>query len=102
MLQIIRMSTIRKIKADAQVSVTLGTPFIARLQQAMIYIAQDLTEEQLTTLKEKMSAGIRDFDEPIIQHTATLFMLIADVERTVVDNNLYVDEPADEANPLGN
>lgn len=87
------MSTVKKIKADAQVSLTLGTPFIGSLQSALIWTMDQLTDEQQVELQEKLKTDDYLFDEPIMNHAVTLLLLVRAIEKKVIDEGLFVDEP---------
>lgn len=91
------MSKLRMINADAQVSITMGTPFIQRLQQAMLHLANGLSEEQLTLMQTSMENKVTEFDDPAVQHTVTLVMLLLDIENKVVTQNMYTDTEYDES-----
>ena len=94
------MSKIKMIKADAQVQISIGTAFLQRLQQVMVFVGKDLTDEQLKELEEGVKAGVTNFDEPAIQHTVTLLSLISEIEKEVINNNMYTER--DEVTPLEN
>lgn len=87
------MSTIRKIKADAQIAVTVGTPFIGSLQAAMIWIMEQLSDEQRAELEQGLHNNQYLFDEPVINHAVTLLMLVRNIEKKVTDDGLFVEEP---------
>lgn len=87
------MSTVRKIKADAQVSITLGTPFIGSLQAAMIWTMEQLTEEQREQIQQELQNKNYIFDEPVMNHAVTLLILISTIEKKVTDDGLFIDEP---------
>jgi len=87
------MSTIRKIKADAQIEVGFGTPFIGALQAAMIWTMEQLSEEQQTQLQEGLSNNTYIFDEPVMNHAVTLLLLVRTIEKKVTDEGLFIDEP---------
>jgi len=86
------MSTIKMIKADAQVSVMFGTPFINRLQTAMMFTLNGLSQEQLDELVSGMQNNKMNFDEPLLDHAATLILLVRTVEKNIIDQNLFVEE----------
>ena len=86
------MSTIKMIKADAQVSVTLGTPFINRLQTTMMFLLNELKEDQLAELTTCIQNSKINFDEPLLDCAATLMVLVRTIEKNVVDQNLFVEE----------
>lgn len=87
------MSTVRKIKADAQVSITLGTPFIGALQAAMIWTMEQLTEEQREELQQGLQNNKYMFDEPLMDHAVTLLILVRTIEKKVTDDGSFIEEP---------
>lgn len=86
------MSTVKMIKADAQVSVTMGTPFINRLQTAMMFTLNELSQEQLDELTSGMQSNKISFDEPLLDQAATLILLVRSIEKNVLDQGLFVEE----------
>jgi hypothetical protein len=87
------MSTVRKIKADAQVSITLGTSFIGSLQTALIWTMEQLTEEQREQLQQELQNNNYMFDEPVMNHAVTLLVLVRTIEKKVTDDGLFIEEP---------
>ena len=86
------MSTVRKIKADAQVSITLGTPFIGSLQTALIWTMEQLSEQQREELQQGLQSDNYMFDEPIMNHAVTLLVLVRTIEKKVTEDGMFIDE----------
>lgn len=86
------MSTVKMIKADAQVSVIFGTQFINRLQTAMMFTLNGLSQEQMDELTSGMQNNKISFDEPILDHAATLILLVRNIEKNVIDQGFFVEE----------
>ena len=86
------MSTVRKIKADAQVNITLGTPFIGSLQTALIWTMEQLSEEQREELQQGLQNNNYTYDEPVMNHAVTLLVLVRTIEKRVTEDGLFIDE----------
>lgn len=77
------MDKIKMIKKNAIIDVKIGTGFIQKLQQLLIYIASELTPEQLEQYK-KETADFKDisheFSEPWMNSLTTISILLRDIE----------------------
>lgn len=82
------------IKKDAVITVKIGTGFLKKLQEALIDVSSNHTEEEvkeLQTLVENKS----ELTEPWMETVVTLTMLIRAIEEEAVTQNLVYDEDID-------
>lgn len=86
------MDKIRLIKADAQVTVTMGTPFIKRLQELLFATYDRLTDEQKAELQAHVQEPDYEYTDDEITNCYTLVLLINNIEQTITKNGLFVEE----------
>jgi hypothetical protein len=97
-LIILDMSTERRIKKDAQITITFGTSFIGNLQAAVVWAYSMLTPEQSEQLSKMIETKELDLEEPIMKHCVTLALLLREIENKAVETNQFIDVPIEETN----
>ena len=85
------MPTERRIKNDAQITLTFGTSFIANLQAAAVFLCSLLSEQQSEQLLEMIEKKNLDLDDPLMKHSVTLVLLLREIENKAVETNQFVD-----------
>lgn len=86
------MEKIRMIKADAQVSVVFGTPFIKRLHELLFTCYDKLTEEQKAELQQHVQEPEYVYSDADITNCYTLILLVNNIEQIITNNNQFVEE----------
>lgn len=84
------MSTIRMIKADAQIVVTFGVPFIQKLQSLLLYLSEDRSLEELNRFKE-IAEKQEEFPEVWMEHFQTIIILVREIEATVEKSGQFTE-----------
>lgn len=94
------MATIKTIKKDAIVKVDLGTGFIQKLQELMMFIANQHSTEELNKFKELATTGqpLEDW----MTHLTTISVLIREVEAKADEQGFIQDSEAPEPIVEGN
>lgn len=70
---------VKVIKQDALVNIKVGTGFIQKLQNLLMYIAQDLSEEQLEVYKN-LTEKKEEYTEDWMNHLYTVSILLKEIE----------------------
>lgn len=89
--------TVKEIKDDALVSVQVNKSFYFMVKNALFYLFREsnIPEEQReTTLKGLMDKNYNDMTH-WEQSFYTLTLLLAEIERQAVENNLFSDVEVD-------
>lgn len=73
------MDTIKLIKPEAIIDIKVGTGFLQRIQHVLIFLAKDLTPEQLAQYKKESDEKI-PFTEEWMDHVTTLSTLLKEIE----------------------
>lgn len=84
------METITYIKKDALIPIIIGASFISRLQQALIFITDDKTDDELEAFKKAM-IDKTPLDGWML-HCETLALLIKEIEDSAVNNGFTEDK----------
>ena len=73
------MATVKMIKNDAVIDIKIGTGFMQKLQQILLFIAKEATPEQLQVYRELSEKG-ESFPEEWMDHLTTLGVLLKELE----------------------
>jgi hypothetical protein len=97
---------ITKIKADAIVSIKIGTGFLQNLQKVMIDLISDKSVEDLDQLKlaiEDFEKNKVEFSEQWMESIHTLTVLIKEIESALIkEGHTYEEEIGDDIVNLEN
>jgi len=88
------MDTVPKIKTinhDAIVKIEIGTGFLQKLQQTFLYLAKDLTPEQLEKYKTEAENN-QEFSEDWMQPVTTLSVLLKEIEQKAEEQGFVKEE----------
>jgi len=93
LLQNKNMSAVKMIKSDAIIDIKISTGFMQKLQQMLMFIIKDLTEEDLKLYKElaeTKQAFTEDWMEPLTALSVLLkeLELKAEEQGFVYENNV--------------
>jgi hypothetical protein len=91
--------TIKMIKKDAQISITVGTPFISEMQGILLALLADKTEEDISSMKEFMPAVKNEegeFPEDWMKHVYIITSLLNEIETTAEETNQVIEKDLDE------
>jgi hypothetical protein len=87
---------VTKIKADAIVSVQIGTGFLQKLQKIMVQLIADKSVEDLDELKvaiEEFEKNKQEFPEDWMDNLYTLTLLVREIESNLIkDGHTYEEE----------
>ena len=73
------MATIKMVKHDALIEIKIGTGFLQKLQQMLLFITKDVTTEDLEKYKQEAELK-QDFSEEWMEHLTTMSILITEIE----------------------
>jgi len=85
------MDTIKMIKPDAIVDIKIGTGFLQQIQNLLMYLAKDLTPEQLAQYKKEAEEKI-SFSEEWMTHVTTVSVLLKEIEVKADEQGFAYDE----------
>jgi hypothetical protein len=91
--------TIKMIKKDAQISITVGTPFISQIQGILLSLLADKSEEDISSMKEFIPSVKNEdgeFPEEWMRHVYTITSLLNEIEATAEKTNQVIDKDLDE------
>jgi mannitol/fructose-specific phosphotransferase system IIA component len=88
-------STIKMLKKDAQVPITVGAGFIQKLQSMLVAILADRTEEEITVLQNLIEQG-QEPSEPWMDHVQILMSLLNELDNSAIANGLTIDKEVDD------
>lgn len=86
------MPAIKMIKPDAIVKIEISAFFMQRIQKLLLYLANDLTQEQLQNYREQAEKGGNSFTEDWMEHITTLSILLKEIETKAVEQSLAFDQ----------
>jgi nucleoside diphosphate kinase len=86
------MSAVKMIKPDAIVKIEIGAMFMQRIQKLFLYLANNLTQEQLQEYREQATKGADNFTEEWMDHITTLSILLKEIETKAIEQNLAFDQ----------
>ena len=69
------------IKKEAQIQITVATPFIERVQKLLMFLMLDKSEEQTTKLIEEINNGKTEFSEDWMNHYFTTMMFLHTIDK---------------------
>jgi hypothetical protein len=84
------MSTVKMIKADAQIAVTFGVSFIKKLQSLLLYLSEERSIEELNQFKE-LAEKQEEFPEAWMDHLQTMIILVREIESTAEKTNQFTE-----------
>lgn len=92
------MATIKKIKKDAIVKVNLGTGFIQKLQELLMFIANQHTTDELVEFRDIVSKKetLKDW----MEHLTTISVLIREFETKAQEQGFIIDSPVSDDEPV--
>jgi hypothetical protein len=70
---------VKLIKHDAIIDIKIGTGFLQKLQQMLVFMTADLSPEDLE-LYRKLNEENNGFTEPWMDHLTTLSVLLKEIE----------------------
>jgi hypothetical protein len=73
------MEKIKLIKPDAIIDIKIGTGFLQQIQHVLMFLAKDLTTEQLTQYKKEAEEKV-PFSEEWMTHITTVSILLKEIE----------------------
>lgn len=73
------MATVKMIKSDAIMDIKISTGFMQKLQQVLMYIIKDLTEEDLKLYKE-LAETKQPFTEEWMESLTVISVLLKELE----------------------
>lgn len=85
------MDTIKMIKPDAVVDIKIGTGFLQKIQNLLMYLAKDLTPDQLAQYKKEADEKI-PFTEEWMTHITTISILLKEIEVKADEQGFAYDE----------
>lgn len=91
------MSAIKMIKPDAIVKIEIGALFMQRIQKLFLYLANNLTPEQLENYKEQAAKSLDSFTEEWMDHVTTLSILLKEIETKAIEQNLAFDQNVEDS-----
>ncbi len=96
------MTKVKMVKHDALININIGTGFLQQLQQMLIYIAANVTPEQLETYKTLVQ-NKEEYTEEWMQHLTTISILIKEIEQRAEEQGfIYEGELPDDVMPQDN
>jgi hypothetical protein len=90
------MSKIKMIKKDAVVNVKIGTGFLKKIQEALLEISSNHTEEEVKAFGAIVESK-GELTEPWMETVYTLSLLIRAIEEQAIEQNLTYEEDIDTA-----
>ena len=90
------MSTIRMIKKDAVINISIGSSFFQKLQSILLYITEDKTDEELNQFKS-LCEKKEEFPEPWMDHLYTMIVIIKELENSAELNDMIISSSIDDA-----
>jgi hypothetical protein len=93
------MESIKMIKPEAIIEIKIGTGFLQQIQNLLVYLAKDLTPEQLDQYKKEAEEKI-PFTEEWMNHVTTISTLLKELEIKADEQGFAydMDVPTEEGN----
>jgi len=93
------MESIKMIKPEAIIEIKIGTGFLQQIQNLLIYLAKDLTPEQLNQYKKEAEEKT-PFSEEWMNHVTTISTLLKELEIKADEQGFAydMDVPTEEGN----
>lgn len=85
------MDTIKMIKPDAIIDIKIGTGFLQQIQNLLMYLAKDLTPDQLAQYKKEADEKI-PFTEEWMTHITTISILLKEIEVKADEQGFAYDQ----------
>lgn len=90
------MATVPMIKKDAQISITIGTGFMKKIQSLFLTLVTERTEEEMESYKKYVESN-EEFPETWMENIHTLLILLQQLEQSAIDNNQTYEVDVDDA-----
>lgn len=91
------------IQSDAQIQLTVGTPYIKRLQELMFYLVIDKTEAELDAFSKELDSGTTTFSEDWMKHYFTVMVFLTTVDNAAKEQGFIRNmNESDLSNPQDN
>jgi hypothetical protein len=90
---------VTKIKADAVVSIQIGTEFLQKLQKVMVQLIADKSTEDLDELKvaiEEFEKNKQELPEDWMENLYTITLLVREIESALIKDGHTYEEELDE------
>ena len=85
------MDKIKMIKPDAIIDIKIGTGFLQQIQQLLMFLAKDLTPEQLEQYKKEADEKV-PFTEEWMSHITTISILLKEIETKADEQGFTYEE----------
>jgi hypothetical protein len=85
------MDKIKMIKPDAIIDIKIGTGFLQQIQQLLMFLAKDLTPEQLEQYKKEADEKV-PFTEECMSHITTISILLKEIETKADEQGFTYEE----------
>ena len=90
---------IKVINKDAQISITVGTAFIAQMQGLLLSLLSDKSEEDIASFKESLELlnnEDEEFPEDWMRHVHLITSLLKDIEEIAEQTNQIIEKDVDD------
>lgn len=71
--------SVKLLKNDAIVNIGIGAGFLQRIQQILLFILQDISQEKIEEYKQLLNEK-KEMTEPWMEHITTISVLLRDIE----------------------
>jgi hypothetical protein len=88
--------SLKFLKTDAIVNIGIGSGFVQRIQQIVMYIIKDVPKDKLEEYKQLIKEG-KEMNEPWMEHLTTLSVLLREIEVKADEQNLSYEMDEDAA-----
>lgn len=88
------MSKIQMLKKDAVVDIKIGTGFLKKLQEALIEVSSNHTEEEVNQFRQLVDSK-SELTEPWMETVLTIITLVKAIEEEAIKQGLVYDEDVD-------
>lgn len=88
-------STVKMLKKDALVPITIGTGFIQKLQSMLMSLIADRTEEEINLLQQ-LAEQEQELPEPWMEHIQLLMVLLNELDASAQTNGFVIEKSVDE------
>jgi hypothetical protein len=92
------MTTIQMLKKDAQINITVSTGYLQKIQQMLIFLVGQRTEQEMETLKDLITSNATELPEEWMEHIALLSSLITTIEQQAISQGATYEVPVDGLN----
>lgn len=84
------------IQKDAQIQLTFGTTFIKRMQEVMLSLVIDKTEEEMDLFAKELDEKKDSYSEEWMNHYMTMMIFLSSVDNAAQEQGFvdYIDAPS--------